>query len=157
MGYRGGAEAVKDLPKILTHSVLQKHIVPDRDLQRVLGAGVVEVRFGYFGAGIGDVEKDQVARSVRRNIEQRLDLCSHVRAVSVGWIVERDIPVLCEGGERSGETGTVLAVLVGWDSVEAQREYRREHGGRDELREVESVLSVYTSLIEYRQFGETRE
>jgi hypothetical protein len=156
---RGGAEAVKDLPKVLTHSVFQKHVALDADLTAVLRARVVEVRFVCFSSDTSVEEKETVSTNVRRGINEYLDECADVSAVSVGWSLENDFPVLRDG-ETSGIVGAVLAVFVGWSGIEAQKEFRREHRERDEVGrsgEMNGMIGSFATLIECRQFGKSRE
>jgi hypothetical protein len=153
--YRGGAEAVKDLPKILTHPVFQKHVAFDGDLKDVLRADAVEVRFLYFSSEISNAEKEKVGTGVRQKVDERFGACADVAAVRVGWSLENDFPILRDG-EPSGRVGTVLGIFVGWFSAEAQKVFRREHGDTDEVEkfgETGGALESLTTLVECRQFG----
>jgi hypothetical protein len=157
--YRGGAEATKDLPKILSHPVFQKHVAFDGDLKDVLGAGAVEVRFLYFSSEISDAEKEKVGTSVRQKVDEKFGACADVAAVRVGWSLENDFPILRDG-EPSGRVGTVLGIFVGWSTAGAQKKFRREHGDTDEIEkfgETDRASESLTALVECRQFGKSRE
>jgi hypothetical protein len=143
----------------LTHSVFQKHVAFDGDLTDVLRVGVVEVRFMYFLSDIPVAKKDAVSTIVRRRVNETLVTCADVGAVSIGWSMENDFPVLHQG-EPGGREGTVLSIFMGWSSVEAQKKFREEQGERDELEsfgEMSEMSGSFTVLIDCRQFGKARK
>ncbi|KAL6706262.1 hypothetical protein ACN47E_005552 [Coniothyrium glycines] len=64
-----GGEAVKDLPKILSYPVVQKHvsIEPESEpLDAVLSAGMTHVLLAYFPSQISSKESDAVTQLVRQ-------------------------------------------------------------------------------------------
>ncbi|KFY81249.1 hypothetical protein V500_11590 [Pseudogymnoascus sp. VKM F-4518 (FW-2643)] len=115
-----GREAVKELQTILTHGEFTKHlaIVPSPPL--VLQAPVTEILLAYFPSDISEAQKDAASANVQEFSEKALKRCSDVKGFSFGWGVENDFPVRGE----EGQTGSVLAVFIGWTSIDAHMKFR---------------------------------
>lgn len=110
------------MPSILTHSEFQKHVEVESDLRPVLQAPVTEVILTYFPSSITATEKSAISTQVQRIITSGLASCADARAASFGWSIENDFPVLGRG-EGEGAVGSVLAVFVGWEKVDAANEF----------------------------------
>jgi hypothetical protein len=145
---------VKDLPKILTHSEFQKHIEVEPGLRSVLQAAVTEVVLVYFSSKISDAQKVETSKTFSQIIgDSDLRASAEVRAVSFGWSVENDFPVL---GEKEGRVGSVFGIFVGWQSVSAQTEVERKqaYGGyMEKISEVKGVNTLVSRLVACKEFG----
>jgi hypothetical protein len=145
---------VKDLPKILTHSEFQKHIEVEPSLRSVLEAPVTEVILVYFSSKISDAQKVETAKVFAQIIEDSsLKTSADVKAVSSGWSVENDFPVL---GGKEGRVGSVFGIFVGWESVGARTEVegKQAYGGyAEKLSEVKGVNMTVRRLVACKEFG----
>lgn len=154
---RGGAEAVKDLPKILSHPIFGCHVELDGEARDVLNTPVVQVTLLYFSPDITDAEKEGISKTFSTGIGGDLDSNTDMRAVRSGWSVEKDWPML-EGREKGEGTGTVFSILVGWSGIEAQKKSgviqdlveKLRTGGNGQL------IHSATKLVECREFGTAR-
>jgi hypothetical protein len=150
---RFGAEAVKDLPSILTHQVFQKHVtVEEGDLSQVLRQAVVEITLVYFASDISQDEKAKVSARAREIMAEKLDACAGVEAVEIGWSVENDFPVLSHDGDN-GRVGSVFALFIGRSSIEAQGEARQGRRLAESLGEFYGVVDSVTRVVQCREFG----
>lgn len=155
--FRGGAEAVKDLPKILSHPIFGCHVQLDGEARDVLNAPVVEITLLYFSPDITAAEKDGISKTFSTGTRGELDSNTDIQAVRSGWSVETDWPML-EGREKSEGTGTVFGILVGWSGAEAQKNSgviqslvgKLGKGGDGQL------IHSATRLVECRRFGTAR-
>lgn len=149
---------MKDLPKILSGQEFQKHVQVEGDLRSVLNAPVTEILLTYFAASITEDEKAAISAKAQDIINTGLDACGDATAVSFGWSVEDDFPVFgSQGGER--QVGTVLAVFVGWTSVDAAEKYWEENEHKKEFGEVVKIkeaLEMVSRFVECRKFGERK-
>ncbi|KAF2031448.1 hypothetical protein EK21DRAFT_63319 [Setomelanomma holmii] len=148
-----GAEAVKDLPKILNKSMFQKHIDVGKDFRNVLQPECTEIVLVYFNSKISGEEQEQASETVEMIADMDLRSCVDVKAVSVGWSIENDFPVL--GGEE-GQAGKVLGVFVGWESVDARKKVRETEGNGDYMKKIAGiggVLTTATRLVACKEFG----
>ncbi|OWY57020.1 hypothetical protein AA0114_g9132 [Alternaria tenuissima] len=153
----GGAEAVKDLPQILSHPIFGHHVQLDGEARDVLNAPVVEVTLLYFSPDITDAEKEGISKTFSTGIGGDLDSNTDMRAVRSGWSVERDWPML-EGREKGEGTGTVFSILVGWSGVEAQKKSGVIQGlvGKLGTGGNRQLIHSATKLVECREFGTAR-
>ncbi|KAH7074717.1 hypothetical protein BKA63DRAFT_553641 [Paraphoma chrysanthemicola] len=149
-----GGEAVKDLPKILTHSEFQKHITVQPGFRDVLSASETEVILVYFPADISDEQKDKATETLTKIIEESgLKADARVKAVKSGWSVENDFPVLSE----KEITGRVFAIFVGRESADADWELQTGQEGAKYLKkfgEVEGVVTIVRRVVACIKFGE---
>jgi hypothetical protein len=155
LGIRYGAEAVKDLPNILTHSEFMKHVTVEGDMPSVLQSPATAVTLVYFPSDISTTRKDEVSKLVGRLIHDKLDAVEDVKAVSFGWSVENDFPVF-DREEKDSGSGTVFAVFMGWSSVGALEAFREANGDRgvsEKIGDVAKVTCSITRLIQCREFG----
>lgn len=116
---------------------------------------MVEVTFIYFSPEISEAGKKEVSTKVRDVIAEKLDTCTDVKAVTFGWSVENDFPVLTDEG-KDDRTGAVLALFVGWSTVEAQKEFRKIHGDGGlsaNAGKAHKVVHFVTRLLQGREFG----
>ena len=80
---RYGAEAVKDLPSVLTHGEFSKHITLSPS-SKVLQSPVTEVLLAYFPSDISAAEKVLAAAQFQQYIEKGLGGSADVKGVSFG-------------------------------------------------------------------------
>lgn len=153
-----GAEAVKDLPEILSHSEFQKHVNVDADLKPVLEAPVTQMSFIYFAPDISVSERSAVGFRIKEVIDALVKTTSEATAAVCGWSIENDFPVL-DGEEGEPEVGCACVIFVGWTSLHAARvsweQAVVEHG--EDLRKIqhaERALSMVTRHLQCRGFGQ---
>ena len=120
-GSRFGRDAVKDLPKILTHSEFVKHVKAAPFPPLVLKSPVTEVMLAYFPSDLSSDCKDAAAARFKHFAKTGLGNCSDVKGVSYGWGLENNFPV--RGGDE-GQTGSILLAFIGWPSVEAHLKFK---------------------------------
>lgn len=155
----GGAEAVKDLPKILSHPVFEKHITVAGDFSTVLEAPTVQVTVLYFPSNISASEKEKVETAAKELIRKRMNASQDVQAVKLGWSVENNFPML-QPGATVDQSGIALSLFVGWTSVKAREEFVRDFDLVSELKrdgKSDSLIGEVTRLIECRKFGSSRQ
>jgi hypothetical protein len=142
----------------LTHQVFQKHVAIDGegDLSEVLKQEVVEVILFYFAPLLKNEEKDEINSRIREMVSGKKEACADVRAVRFGWSVENDFPLLSDEGKQD-KTGAVLALFVGWSSIEAQKGSLKIDGDERFADSIGKDLGVVHSvgrLVQCRRFGE---
>jgi hypothetical protein len=113
---RYGADAVKELPTILTHGEFSKHVILAPSSSSVLQYPVTQVILCYFPSDISDATKDTTTSQFQHFTARGLLESSDVQTVSYGWGVENDFPVRGEG-----RTGSVLTAFIGLSSTDAQK------------------------------------
>jgi hypothetical protein len=152
--FRYGGEAVEDLPKIISYTIFQKHIEVSPFLENVLRAPVTEVVLTYFPSNISVSEKSAITKILQNTISSGLRDCADAKAVSYGWGVETNFPVL--DGEEN-QTGAMLALFVGWANADARDtfwaswDYKKDI---EDMMRVKEVVKSVTRLMECRRFGE---
>lgn len=136
---RLGKEAVKDLPTVLSHSDFSKHITASPLPLSSLQAPVTELFFVYFAADISPAEKDTVDSLINEFIEKALVGYPEVRGINTAWGVENDFPVR---GGNEGQTGSVLALFLGWTSVAAHKQFAQSDVFKDNINLVKGLPGV---------------
>jgi len=129
-----GAEAVKDLPTILTHGEFSKHVVLSPS-PLVLQSPITEVLLAYFPSDISAAGKESTATQFQKLVEKSLGGSTDVKAVSYGWGVENDFPVRGEEGQR----GSLLTAFIGWPSVEASMKVRETEVSRKNVELIQGI------------------
>lgn len=150
---RFGGEAVKDFPTILTHGIFTKHVAVTDSLAQALKSPVTEVLLAFFPSDTSLAEKDAATSQVQQFIEKAFNKCSDVKAVSYGWGVENDFPVL--GGEE-GKTGSILTVFVGWPSVDANMKFAETEAFKENIGLIggmKGMIKLALFRINCRNFG----
>ncbi|KAH7087593.1 hypothetical protein FB567DRAFT_525301 [Paraphoma chrysanthemicola] len=149
-----GGEAVKDLPKILTHSEFQKHITVQPGFGDVLSASETEILLVYFPADISDEQKNKATEALTGIIEESgLKEDAHVKAVKWGWSVENDFPVL---GEKD-RAGRVFAIFLGRESADVERGLQKGQEGVGYVGEfagLDGVVTIVRRVVACIKFGE---
>jgi hypothetical protein len=152
-GNRHGAEAVKDLPTILTHGEFTKHVVLTPS-SLVLRSPVTEVLLAYFPSDISAAGKDAAIAQFQKFVEKSFSGSSDVTGVSSGWGVENDFPVR---GEK-GQAGSVLMAFIGWPSVEASMKVRQTEASKENvglIRGMEGIVKLAIFHISCRTLERT--
>jgi hypothetical protein len=134
---RYGAEAVKDLPTILTHGEFSKHVLLTPS-SLVLQYPVTEVLLAYFPSDLSSAGTDTAIAQVQKFVEKSFDGCPDVKGVSFGWGVENDFPVR---GEK-GQVGSVLMAFIGWPSVEASMKTRETETSKENVEMIRGIEGV---------------
>ncbi|KIW69968.1 hypothetical protein PV04_02280 [Phialophora macrospora] len=173
-----GRDAVKDLPKILTHSELSGHVVLEPFPPLVLLAPVTEVMLAYFPSDISRASKDAASAQFQRFVDVALSQCKQVRGVGSGWGVETNFPIRTvvmgakgdEGGPEA-ETelqggrrkGALFTAFIGWPSVGAHMAFRKTELFRENVHlitDMEGVVSLamfhVSCRVLERKEGQTR-
>jgi hypothetical protein len=149
---RSGTKLVKDLPSILKKWEFQKHITIDSDLRPALEAPVTEVLLVYFPSDISASDQANISTLAKDIINSGLATCKDAKAASFGWSLENDCPVL----GRSAEVGSLLAVLIGWTSVDAAETFWEEKDQTmmfQEIVKVKEALELVCRFVECRKLG----
>jgi hypothetical protein len=114
---------------------------------------VTEVLLAFFPSDISLAEKDAATFQLQQFIEKAFNKCSDVKAVSYGWGVENDFPVL-GGGE--GKTGSILTVFVGWPSVDANMKFAETEAFKENIGLIggmKGMIKMVVLHINCRNFG----
>jgi hypothetical protein len=146
---RPGRDAVKDLPKILTHSEFSGHVVVAPFPPLVLLSPVTEVMLAYFASDISRAAQDAASAQFQRFVDVALSRCDDVRGVGYGWGVETDFPFGMGGGavargvevlseaetapQAGRRKGTLFTAFIGWPSVGAHMAFRRTEVFRENV------------------------
>ncbi|OCT49661.1 hypothetical protein CLCR_07434 [Cladophialophora carrionii] len=148
-----GRHAVKDLPKILTHSVFSKHVVVTPFPPLVLLSPVTEVMLAYFPSDISPAGKDAASARFERFVDVALTQCEDVKGVGCGWGVETDFPIRgaetgaeeeTEAEEKGGRrTGALFTAFIGWPSVGAHMAFR----GTDAFKENVHLITGMDGVV----------
>ncbi|KAK2767205.1 hypothetical protein CKAH01_15323 [Colletotrichum kahawae] len=144
-----GEEIVKDLPALLTHGKFVKHLSLTPSSSVALQCPVTELILVYFPEDVSEELRAEATISVERILAENFQTCIDITAVSWGWSVENDFPIR----GQSGDTGAVLAVVVGWDSADEQRLfYQTEIGERARLgmKAIQGAITVTEVSIRCR-------
>ncbi|KAF2823814.1 hypothetical protein CC86DRAFT_457447 [Ophiobolus disseminans] len=143
-----GAEAVKNLPTILNRQEFQKHVTLEADLRPVLQAPVTEILLAYFPSSTSEAEKAAISAQAEHIIEAGLRTCADARDACCGWSVESDFPVL----GRNEDVGSVLAVFVGWNSIDAAELYWEENNQGQQFEDIMQIKGALEMISYYRDF-----
>ena len=147
-GNRYGAEAVKELPTVLTHGEFSKHVMLSPS-SHVLQSPVTEVLLAYFPSDISAAEKEVAGAQFEQLVQKSLNGFLDVKGVSYGWGTENDFPVR---GEK-GQVGSVLMAFIGWPSVKATTKARETETSKEDVelvRNIEGVVKFATFHISCR-------
>ncbi|EXJ61660.1 hypothetical protein A1O7_02089 [Cladophialophora yegresii CBS 114405] len=132
-----GRDAVKDLPKILTHSEFSKHVVVAPFPPLVLLSPVTEVMLAYFPSDISRTGKDAASARFERFVDVALNQCAAAKGVACGWGLETDFPIRgaeaesgslaeAEAGPKPGRRkGALFTAFIGWPSIAAHMAFQR--------------------------------
>jgi hypothetical protein len=143
-GNRYGAEAVKELPTILTHGEFTKHVVLTPS-SLVLQSPVTEVLLAYFPTDISATGKDEAIAQFKEFVEKSFDGSPDVGDFSFGWGVENDFPVRGQGGQ----VGSVLMAFIGWPSIQASVENWETEGFKKNVELIKGIDGI-TKLVMFR-------
>ena len=113
----------------MTHGIFTKHVAATDSLAQALKSPVTEVLLAFFPSDFSQAEKDATTFQFQQFEEKAFDKCSDVKAVSYGWGVENDFPVL--GGE--GDAGSMFSAFVGWPSVEANMKFAETEAFKENI------------------------
>ncbi|KAF3797716.1 hypothetical protein GCG54_00014614 [Colletotrichum gloeosporioides] len=147
-----GAEIVKDLPALLTHGEFVKHLSFTPSSSVALQCPVTELVLVHFPGDVSAEVRAEATISVRQILTDNFQTCVEVTAVSWGWSVENDFPIR----GQSGNTGAVLAALIGWGSADGQRVfYQTEIGERARLgmNSIQGAITVTRVSVRFRYSG----
>lgn len=114
----------------MTHGIFTKHVAATDSLAQALKSPVTEVLLAFFPSDFSQAEKDATTFQFQQFREKAFDKCSDVKAVSYGWGVENDFPVL--GGEE-GDAGSMFSAFVGWPSVEANMKFAETEAFKENI------------------------
>ncbi|KAJ3037437.1 hypothetical protein HDV00_001676 [Rhizophlyctis rosea] len=151
-----GAEAVKDLPQVLSHSEFgSKHVDFAPYPPTALLAPVTEILLAYFPSDISPETKAAATANWKQFVDNALHKCKDVTAVNYGWGVENDFPIR---GVEDGQKGSVLVALIGWPSIDAHMEFRETEEFKQNiglLPSMEGVLKMTMFHVHCRHLKNT--
>lgn len=138
-----GAEAVKDLPTILTHGEFSKHVtlMPS---SLVLQSPVTEVILAYFRSDLSSAGKE-IAMAKLQQFLKCFDGFPDVKGTSFGWGLENNFPVR----GKKGSVGCILIGLVSWESVESSLKAREKEMFKDMV----VLMKNLEGILEFDQFN----
>jgi hypothetical protein len=148
---RHGAEAVKELPTILTHGEFSKHVILAPSSPSALQSPVTEVILAYFPSDISEATKDIAASQFQHFAASGLVKTFGVQGVSYGWGVENDFPM--RGENRKG---SILTAFIGLSSIDAQQKLLESGSFQESLGligKMEGVLKLATFHISCQKVG----
>ncbi|KAF1847543.1 uncharacterized protein K460DRAFT_332664 [Cucurbitaria berberidis CBS 394.84] len=139
-----GADAVKDLPKVLASGEFTKHVSLTPFPPVALRSPVALIVLTYFASEISVEEKDRAGSRFKLFIEKGLQESPEVEAVSFGWGVETDFPV--RGGDE-GQRGALLTAIVGWSGSDAGLGFEETDGWKESVEGIEGLEGVVKMAV----------
>lgn len=151
-----GAEAVKDLPKVLSHPIFMGHIDMDNNgssLKEVLEGNHTHMILAYFPPTISLESK----ASIKHHISQMMSDGNPSRIRSAhGWGIENNLPIIGRGDDVAG---AVLVIFIAGDNPSSDQEGEISAAAslltalEAEMNNGKDVLSVARVHVNTRQFG----
>lgn len=131
---------MKDLPSILSYGLFTKHIVFNPSPPQSLRYKTTEVIITYFPSSISETQRNGRVLEIQSLIERNKNSWNQELAVSYGWGVENDFPLM-GGGE--GQTASVLVILIG-----SNEDVTQMYSGTTASENIMELIQTMEGLIE---------
>lgn len=100
---------------------------------------MTQLLLAYFPSDVSSMKKNTATVQLQRYLENYVEKCTYVEAVSCGWGVENDFPV--KGGS-DGQKGSILTALIGWSSVIAHTKFQETEEMKKTLSSISSIENI---------------